>query len=101
LSEALHTRPSEIADLENSYDAYCFDQAVATWGIFVQSELDKIEGKTSASIQRKRESKLRQLLAEPGQKQVYADPADLFKEGGEMTSGRSLRSGNGKGHDRD
>lgn len=87
LAEALHTRPSAVADIENSYEAYCFDQAAATWGMYVQSELDKIEGKTQSSVQRKRENKLRQLLAEPGQKAVYADPADLFKEGGEITSG--------------
>jgi ribonuclease HII len=44
------------------YEAYCLDQAVTTWGNYITSELEKIEGKDSKAVARKQRSKLLQLL---------------------------------------
>lgn len=58
-------RPSELLAIEDNYVAYCFDEAVATWGTYIVNELDKITGKTDKEINRKRYNKLLQLLQAP------------------------------------
>ena len=55
-------RPSEMVDISNSYVAYCFDKAIGAWGTYVTTEIEKIEGKDSKSVERKRQNKLMQLL---------------------------------------
>jgi hypothetical protein len=59
------TRPSELVGITGDYLAFCFDEAVASWGNFVTNELEKIEGKTDKEVSRKRHGKLMQLLDAP------------------------------------
>jgi len=56
------TRPSEFLDIPEPYDAYCFDEAVDTWGQYVEGELDKITDKNSKRRDIKRRNRLGQLL---------------------------------------
>lgn len=55
-------RPSELVDIQDTYAAYCFDEAIGAWGSYVTSEIEKIEGKDSKSVERKRQNRLMQLL---------------------------------------
>ena len=60
-------RPSDLLNIENDYYAYCFDEAVATWGSYVTSELEKVEGKNDKEVSNKRHRRLLQLLQAPDQ----------------------------------
>lgn len=59
------TRPSVLCGIQGDYAAYCFDEAVATWGNYVINELEKIEGKTDKEVSRKRHSRLLKLIEAP------------------------------------
>jgi hypothetical protein len=65
LSQEVKARPSELLAIEDAYSAWCMDECVLTWGLFVNSELDKIKDKRPKALEGKRKLKLRQLL-EPG-----------------------------------
>ena len=58
-------RPSQLLDIQNSYHAYCWDEAVAFWGDYINHELDSIDGKDAKKVEAKRYSKLLQLLDAP------------------------------------
>lgn len=58
-------RPSAMVDITDPYTAYCFDEAVATWGTYVSNELERVEGKNAKDTERKRHNKLLQLLDAP------------------------------------
>jgi hypothetical protein len=47
------------------YQAYCFDSAVATFGLALESELDSVEGKNSKELNAKRDRTLRKWLGLP------------------------------------
>lgn len=51
-----------MVDIQDSYLAYCFDEAIGAWGSYITNELDKIEGKKAKDVERKRHNKLLQLL---------------------------------------
>jgi hypothetical protein len=55
-------------NIENDYHAYCFDEAVATWGNHVVSELESIEGKNAKETAKKQKAKLLALLDVPIEK---------------------------------
>lgn len=55
-------------DIEPGYRAFCLDEAVAAWGNYVSSELEKISGKTDKEVNKKRTNKLLQLLDAPAEK---------------------------------
>lgn len=57
-----NTTPSHLLFVKDEYDAWCLNEATAFLGATVTNELDKIKGKDSASIERKRNNKLNQLL---------------------------------------
>lgn len=59
------TLPSKLFGIENDYYAYCFNEVVATWGSYVTSELDKVEGKDSKDTNKKRHRRLLALLQAP------------------------------------
>lgn len=59
------TRPSVLLAIENDYEAYCLDEAISTWGSYVTSELDKVEGKDSKEVNKKRRNRLLSLLQAP------------------------------------
>lgn len=58
-------RPSQLYGISGEYEAFCFDEAVGMWGTHVTNELEKIEGKNSKEVERKRQNKLLQLLDAP------------------------------------
>jgi hypothetical protein len=47
------------------YQAYCFDNAVSTFGVALDAELDSVEGKNSREITQKRDRILRKWLGLP------------------------------------
>lgn len=77
LARTWGVRPSSLVDLEDPYEAYCFDSAVAEWGLYVQGELDKVEGKNAKQVNARRRGRLEALLREPGKGggSGFADPA--------------------------
>jgi hypothetical protein len=76
-------RPSELFFIKDEYQAYCFDEAVGMWGIHVTNELERIEGKTSKEIERKRKAKLGALLGLPDEKRFRQVGGGRKKKGGE------------------
>lgn len=61
-SKLWHKLPSEIVRITDDYIGYCFDEAVALFGTMVTQELEKIKGKDEKSVEKRRNSKLNQLL---------------------------------------
>lgn len=78
LGQTWQTRPSELAGLTDSYEAFCLDQAVSMWGGFVEEELDKIEGENSKWVAQQRISRLHQLLEIEEPAAHFSDPAVMF-----------------------
>jgi hypothetical protein len=69
--------PSQILQLTNSFDAYCFDQCLAWFDGHVEGLLDKIEYKDSKKTQAVRSSFLTRFIGGPDaerQTKQYADP---------------------------
>jgi len=62
-----HQRPSQLVDITDGYEAYCFDEAVAYFGHRIQEEVEKITDKNTKTQERKRKNKLLQLLGVPAE----------------------------------
>lgn len=71
-------RPSSLLDIQNSYEAYCFDEAISSFGTRITNEIEKIDGKNEKDVARKRQRKLTQLL---GMKQEYKSFRQAGKQG--------------------
>lgn len=69
-------------DIKEPYPAYCFDNAVAEWGVWIESQLQKVEGDNPKIVRRRRERKLEALLTGKKSK-MFADPMAKFAQGGE------------------
>lgn len=100
MAQAYSQLPSHLLGLESgSLAAWCLDEAVFTWGTFVESELDKAadQGKDAESRVQFRRMRMEQLMSEgeevdeemtnvtPIQRapRRFADPADFVtKKGG-------------------
>lgn len=63
-------RPSELYDIDNSFDAYCFDSAVVWFGKYVEAELAKVDK------QGQKELRFHQLMQDELTKR-YRDPMEL------------------------
>lgn len=50
--------------IEDTYHAYCFDQAVGEFGSYVKHELQAIDGKNAKAVEGKRKLRLSALLSE-------------------------------------
>src|SRR5262245_12895218 len=57
-------RPSSLLDVDDTYAAYCLDQAVFHFGSQLSAELESVEGKTAADIKRRQEVILRNWLGD-------------------------------------
>lgn len=68
--------PSDVGD----YQVYCFNEAVAIFGMVVEGELNDCDGKSATEIQRKQDAVLERLLGtKPSTtKGQFADPAAFF-----------------------
>jgi hypothetical protein len=71
-AKAFGTRPSELLALGDQFAAYCIDNAVAEWGMAVEAQLNKVEGKTDKERMVKAERTLRKWLDMPEQ---YRSPS--------------------------
>lgn len=49
LAKACNCRPSDLLDVQNSYAAFCLDEAVIHFGDTLESELDKAAEKAKSS----------------------------------------------------
>jgi hypothetical protein len=74
LSRSYKCRPSELLGIENSWDAYCFDNAIQLFGGTIQNKIDSVSEKTDAATSRKRESILRRYIPELAKARKFADP---------------------------
>lgn len=85
IAKTYSVRPSELLGLEpRSLEAYCLDEAVATFGNALSAELEGVEGKTAAAIEARRNQILEQWLETSVSdedievpKGHFADPAGL------------------------
>ena len=68
-------RPSAILDIRDPYLAYQVDEVVLVTGLEIESVLDRIEGKTAAEADAKRQAALEALLG--GRR--FADPQAFGK----------------------
>lgn len=82
LSKEAGCRPSDLFGLTNSYEAYCFDEAVLMWGMYVSNEIREAgEGKKSSKqkgLEAKQERKFKQLIGTPDKKR-FASPVVTTK----------------------
>lgn len=78
LSSSIGSRPSSLLDLQDTYVAYCFDQAVTMFGTGVQGILDSISHKNPRFEASQKAAKLDAILsnapAEVVQKKSFATP---------------------------
>lgn len=81
----MYSRPSQLLGLSpDSYEAYCFDEAVWYFGSTVSAELEKAGQKKSKGQGKTESARKRVLLKYLGGKaeQQYADPAAFFEAQG-------------------
>lgn len=74
LSRTYKCRPSELIGIEGSWEAFCFDSAINTFGGHVQNEIDSINEKTASATRRKREAILRRYVPELAKARQFRDP---------------------------
>lgn len=69
----MKVRPSDLYGIADDVRAFYFDRAVATFGLTVEADLDKVsrDAKTSKQAERRREMALNKWL---GVQQRYKDP---------------------------
>lgn len=65
MSRSMSCRPSQLLGIENSYDAYCYDEAVWTFGAGVEADVESIENKNPKTQDAKRRQRLLYLLDAP------------------------------------
>lgn len=75
MAKAYNQRPSSYLDIADPYLAFCLDEACFEWGAYIDSELDLVEGNSTAEITQKRERIFRRLM---GLALKYADPAAIL-----------------------
>lgn len=78
------TRPSELLDLDDSYVAYCLDEAVLTFCAGVEGKLEEVKtpkGRRGPERRAKnQQALLNKLLKMPeDNKPKFRDPADLLR----------------------
>lgn len=65
MAQGLHCRPSEILRIEEWYPAYCFDEAVWSFGAGVEADIESITNKNPKTQETKRRQRLLFLLDAP------------------------------------
>lgn len=84
LATRYRVRPSELLDIEHSYDAYCLDEAVMTFCAGVEQKLEAVptpKGKKgSERRQRNQQAMLNRVLGiEDKAPNKFKDPAEMMK----------------------
>lgn len=82
LARTWKCRPSELMDVEHPFDAYCLDNAVATFGNALTYELESVEAKTNDEAKNKRERIFNKWLGltESNGATGFSDPAKRVME---------------------
>lgn len=96
LSRTVRSRPSELYGVLEKYGpymAFCFDSAVSTFGIALESELDGVEGKNSRDINRKRDRIFRKWLGLPMKFRSPGGPTAAQAKGSTAGQQFSVRGG--------
>lgn len=62
MSKTWRVRPSEIYAITGEFRAYCFDNAVMTFGLALEDALDRVEAKTAKQVESKRKQVLMRWL---------------------------------------
>lgn len=67
VAEAWGVRPSELAQVQGSYEAYCFDQAIASLGQGISARLNALgqTDKKTKSLEAKMQRELAKILQLP------------------------------------
>lgn len=71
LAKTWKTRPSEIYGIHGEYRAYCFDNAIMTFGLALENALNACDGKTAKEIEFKRNNVFARWLDLP---RKFRDP---------------------------
>lgn len=74
LAKTYRVRPSDLLGLENTWDAFCFDSAVAVFCNKIESEMDSVKGKTDNAKKKQRDAVLRRFIPELAKARKFADP---------------------------
>lgn len=69
--------PAEVFGITDEYTAYCFNEAIAIFGHWIEEELEKVPGKTDKERKGNRSLMLKSLMKET-EGAGLADPADYF-----------------------
>lgn len=66
--------------LDDTYEAYCFDQAVGFIGRAIEAELEKVEAKSESEAEHKRKLVFERFFGEEDKpsRGLYADPAAMM-----------------------
>jgi hypothetical protein len=86
MAQRYRTRPSDLLDLDDSYAAYCLDQAVLTFCAGVESKLEAVptpKGKKGEERRQQNQTKLLHKLlrieeSEQEKSKKFKDPAAMF-----------------------
>lgn len=73
------TRPSELIAIEDRYVAFCFDEAVAEFGLTIENEMEEASKKAKKEAQAiaARDATLKRLL---GLQPKFRDPKEIKKK---------------------
>ena len=77
LAQACSCRPSDLLGVENTYAAFCLDEAIILYGNALQNELDRVSNnaKTEKAAEGRRQLVLEKWLnSEPGNNKRFASP---------------------------
>lgn len=77
LARELRVRPSELLGVDDSYVAFCLDEAIMTGRTLIQGEVDKVTHKNEKVQARRREDKLRQILGLTSTKGRFRNPPSI------------------------
>jgi hypothetical protein len=65
LSKSMKARPSDVYGITGAFRRFCFDQAVTTFGVSLEAELDSINGKDEKINQARKARTLARWLDQP------------------------------------
>ncbi len=85
LSKTMKARPSDVYGISGAFRRFCFDQAVVTFGLSLEAELDSIKAKDEKVVQTRRARTLAKWLDQP---QKFRNPvAQASPTAGTTSSG--------------
>ncbi len=77
LAQSSSVRPSQIYNITDPVQAFCFDRAVSTFGEALQAELESVNEKTASGTRAKRKRILAKWIPEATSGSSFKDPANV------------------------